>query len=52
MFKTSDYGIKTLITLLQEEIDRNGEEYPDINVVCKDIIKQIKHRISNKQGEG
>ena len=40
MFKTSDYGIKTLITILQEEIDRNGEEYPDINVVCKDIIKQ------------
>ena len=31
----------TLINTLQEEIDRNGDEYPDINQTMENVLQQL-----------
>ncbi len=38
----SAYELETLKTTLMEEIDRNGDDYPDINKACENILEQIK----------
>ena len=37
----SDFERDTLKILLEEEINRNGEEWPDINEACEVILKQL-----------
>ena len=45
MFRADNYEIQTLIDVLEEEISRNEDYYPDINKACENILKQIKHRV-------
>ena len=50
MFRVDDYGIQTLIDVLEDEIIRNGDDYADVNNACKNILKQIKHRRNKEKG--
>ncbi len=37
-----DFNIQTLKTVLEEEINRNAEEYEDINNACRSWLERIK----------
>ena len=38
----SAFEYDLLKTILEEEIDRNCNDYPEINRACRNIIKQVR----------
>lgn len=43
--RLSTEDVRTLRTVLEEEIDRNCDEYPEISDSCRTIIEQILEQV-------